>query len=40
MDCTQRAYPRIGRPLSVDPNASDVAPYATAGSTAGPAVPG
>jgi predicted transcriptional regulator/transcriptional regulator with XRE-family HTH domain len=40
MDCTQRAYPRIGRPLSVDPNASDVAPYATAAPTGGPAVPG
>jgi XRE family transcriptional regulator, fatty acid utilization regulator len=29
MHCTQRAYPRIGRPLTVDPNASAVAPYAT-----------
>jgi XRE family transcriptional regulator, fatty acid utilization regulator len=28
-DCTQRAYPRVGRSLSVDPNTSTVAPYAT-----------
>ncbi|MDN5853696.1 MAG: short-chain fatty acyl-CoA regulator family protein [Actinomycetia bacterium] len=28
-DCTQRAYPRAGQPLSVDPNISTTAPYAT-----------
>jgi XRE family transcriptional regulator, fatty acid utilization regulator len=28
-NCTQRAYPRVGRALNVDPNASTVAPYAT-----------
>lgn len=37
--CTQRAYPRTGRPLNVDPNDSAVAPYATTGVAAEPPGP-
>jgi predicted transcriptional regulator len=36
-NCTQRAYPRVGRALNVDPDTSTVAPYATTTAAEAPA---